>query len=93
MIGTDLTWHDTRRGYVNCCGGVPERLNGRLHYRPLQTDLRGREELRYARWRRFEACWPVCAYPRACSLGDTCTRELARSAVVWRARMALYALV
>lgn len=89
MSFVDLTWHYTRRGYVNTFGGTPERLQGRLFYDSPQSPIFGLEMLRIASQSDFEACWPVCPDPHACSARRACDASERRAFAIARARYAL----
>lgn len=93
MSVDDRTWHYTRTGYVNTFGGVPDRLNGRLFYDAPQSPIFGLEMLRIASQSDFEACWPMCRDPHACSARRACDTSERRAFAIARARYALAALV
>jgi len=92
-VGTDLTWHALRTGYVNTHGRVRTTLLGRVYYEATPEVLESENMLRIASWGDFEPCWQVCPSSRLCAHVRVCMRERERAAHVMRACLAVRGLV
>jgi len=92
-VGTDLTWHGLRTGYVNTRGRVRTTFLGRVVYQPTSEAIADENMLRIASWGHFEPCRQVCPSSSSCARVRACMRERKRAAHVMRAYLAVRGLV